>query len=148
MYVYRNPLDLFKLFGPMCLGYITNRLPGCNYRLRKSAGETVKFRPPPYVFGIVWPILYILFGLCWVNSGNTHLKNGVYFIITILLTLWIVAYSCMNKKKYGIYILLKIIFFIIVLMNLIDTTCRLLLTPLLTWIIFALLLNMFEVQAM
>jgi hypothetical protein len=31
-------------------------------------------------------------------------------------------------------------------MNLVDTTNRLLLTPLLTWIILALLLNTFEVQ--
>jgi len=52
----------------------------------------------------------------------------------------------MKKKREGIYVLVGIIGMLIATMNLVDTTNRLLLTPLLTWIILALLLNAFEVQ--
>jgi tryptophan-rich sensory protein len=115
-----NIENIAKLFAPMFLGYVVNRLPRCNYRLREMAGASVKFRPPAYVFGIVWPI-------------------G-------LLTMWIILYACMKKKSEGIYVLVGTIGMLIATMNLVDTTNRLLLTPLLTWIILALLLNAFEVQ--
>jgi len=113
------------------------------------AGASVKFRPPAYVFGIVWPILYIMFGVSWIlatQRENSLLLNSCYSIITALLTLWIILYACMKKKREGIYVLVGIIGMLIAIMNLVDTTNRLLLTPLLTWIILALLLNAFEVQ--
>lgn len=144
-----NIENIVKLFAPMFLGYVVNRLPRCNYRLREMAGASVKFRPPAYVFGIVWPILYIMFGISWIlatQRENSLVLNSCYSIITGLLTMWIILYACMKKKREGIYVLVGIIGMLIATMNLVDTTNRLLLTPLLTWIILALLLNAFEVQ--
>ena len=71
----------------------------------ERSGVNVKFRPPPYVFGIVWPILYILLGLSWINSNPDKNMNIeiMFFVLSSLLAYWIVVYACQkNKKNAGI----------------------------------------------
>ena len=46
------------------------------YNLKKS-----KLSPPNYVFGIVWPILYLLLGAAWVLSNS---KTFYYLVLLIL----------------------------------------------------------------
>jgi tryptophan-rich sensory protein len=126
-------------------------IPQC--RMDGSSGANLKFRPPSAAFGIVWTILYLLFGLSWViASCNTNLLNNKYIVnvlyslITILLTLWIVVYSCYNNKKGGIFVIATCIGVIILTMNIATVISRLMLTPLLTWLLLAIFLNIFEVQ--
>ena len=51
--------NIIRLLYPMIIGYIISY----QCKMNKSDGSIAKFRPPPIVFGIVWPILYILIGL-------------------------------------------------------------------------------------
>jgi tryptophan-rich sensory protein len=146
-----NAKNVLRLIIPMILGFSMNLIPEC--RMSKNSGAIVKFRPPSKAFGIVWPILYILFGLSWIiASGTPNMLNCsitvdvLYIIITALLTLWIVVYSCLKNKKGGIYVITTCIGCIILTMNIVSIYSRLLLTPLITWLSLALLLNVFEVQ--
>ena len=86
-----NKYDLLRLFYPMVAGFVVSKF--C--KMEKS-GITVKFRPPGYVFGIVWPILYILLGLSWINSNPSSNKTIelLYFVLSSLLAYWIVVYAC------------------------------------------------------
>jgi translocator protein len=148
-----NINNICRLIVPLILGFSFNFIPHC--KMSSDSGSVVKFRPPGVVFGIVWPILYILFGLSWVYTyKNIAISNGkiltdiFYGIITVLLTSWIIVYSCFNNKIGAVYVLFLCIAFTILAMNISPLEARLMLTPLLTWIILASLLNTFEVQNM
>jgi tryptophan-rich sensory protein len=117
-------------------------------KVGKQSGEIVSFRPPALVFSIVWPILYIMLGFSWYFSRQKErlLSDIFYASLIFLLNLWIIVYSCKNNKKYGIYILLLSIIFAILSYTVGDMKGKLLITPLIVWLSFATLLNIFEVQ--
>ena len=60
-----NISNICRLIIPLILGFSMNAIPQC--KMNKNAGSVVKFRPPSYMFGIVWTILYILFGPIYVT---------------------------------------------------------------------------------
>lgn len=110
----------------------------------KNAGKNVPFRPPAFVFAIIWPILLLLLGISWYLRIDISIY---YIILLILLGFWIIIY------KYS-----KLISFIDILLSIIVTTflifymkknkfklSNILLIPLLLWLIFASTLNAYEV---
>lgn len=142
-----NPENILRLLFAMVLGFGINMIPKC--KITPKAGQTVKFRPPSYIFGIIWPILYILFGLSWIFAKQimkTRQVDILFALQAILLTLWIVVYSCLSNKKGGIYVLLLNILVLMIIIMLVPLKSQLMLVPLFVWILFALLLNIFEVQ--
>ena len=138
-----NKYDLLRLFYPMVAGFVVSKF--C--KMEKS-GITVKFRPPGYVFGIVWPILYILLGLSWINSNPSSNKTIelLYFVLSSLLAYWIVVYACQKKKRNAVFIMLAIILNIGILMVQIPKKSQLYLVPLGIWLLFALLISTTEIQ--
>jgi tryptophan-rich sensory protein len=113
-----------------------------------SSGVVVSIRPPPVVFSIVWPILYIMLGLSWFFSRKikTLLTDIFYGSLVLLLSLWIIIYSCENNKLVAVYILILSIVFSLLSYTVGDLTSKLLIVPLIGWLLFATLLNVFEVQ--
>ena len=107
-----------------------------------DAGQTVKFRPPKEAFIIVWPILLSLLGLAWYNSLSSWL---LYTMLTICLCLWLIVYSCFKNKMGGVYTLLLTLLILLMTYTASNKTSQYLLCPLIVWIIFALLLNVFEI---
>ena len=130
-------MDKFIILIPIIINYITALFcsPG------KTAGKSVKFRPNPSVFGIIWPILYILLGLAWYYSKNISL---LYILLTILLCIWLITYSCFNNKKNSIYILFLILMNLIYCYTNSTIKSKNLLIPLIIWSLFATLLSLFE----
>jgi len=63
-----------------------------------------------------------------------------------LLSLWIIIYSCKNNKLGGVYILILSIVFSLLSYTVGDLTSQLLIVPLIGWLLFATILNIFEVQ--
>ena len=135
--------DLLRLFYPMVAGFGVSKF--C--KMEKS-GINIKFRPPPFVFGIVWPILYILLGLSWINSNPDRDKNIeiLFFILSSLLAYWIVVYACQKDKKNAVFVMLAILLCIALLLVQIPKKSQIYLTPLGVWIFFAMLLSTTEVQ--
>ena len=138
-----NKYDLLRLFYPMVAGFVVAKF--C--KMEKS-GISVKFRPPGYVFGIVWPILYILLGLSWINSNPSSNKiiELLYFVLSSLLAYWIVVYACQKNKRNAVFIMLAIILNIGILMVQIPKKSKLYLVPLGIWLLFALLISTTEIQ--
>jgi tryptophan-rich sensory protein len=137
-------LDYLIIILPSIIGFGSSMI--CN--VQKDAGSTVSFRPPPFVFSIVWPILYILLGFSWYycRKINKKVADVFYLILNLTLALWIFVYSCKNNKKYAIYVLLLAFIFAMCCYTLGDTKSKLMIVPLIGWILFATLLNIFEVQ--
>lgn len=133
-----------RLLLPMVLGYIMVYFCKMN-----NSGKNVKFRPPAYIFSIVWPILYLLLGFSWNNSIQKYdIKIELLYLVLIeLLTKWIYIYSCRNNKQIALYILLFTLLIITILMILVPTNSKLLLSPLLIWIFFATLMSVTEIQS-
>ena len=61
-----TPLDIVLVILPAVVGYGSQRL--CS--VGKNAGSSVLFRPPAWAFGIIWPILFLLFGLSWALAAR------------------------------------------------------------------------------
>ncbi len=80
--------DIIYLLLPVVFGMLSSFLKKRNER--KSASQ---YQPPGWVFGIVWPILYILLGISiflqW-RSANRKYDTSVCLLLTIfvLLNTW------------------------------------------------------------
>jgi len=134
-----NKIDIFYLLFPLIIGYITVSF--CP--IKKSSGSNIKFRPPNYIFGIVWPILYLMLGYAWINAKQHTIW---YIILSLSLALWIVVYSCQNNKKGAIGINLLSILLVLICYTVSDKLSKLLLLPLLVWLGFALLISVFDIS--
>ena len=133
-----------ELWIPAILGFTTSFF--C--KIPKNEGASLMQRPPSYVFGIVWPILYLLLGYSWINTLDENLlksKNIIYLLhllCTILLTLWIIIYNCKKNKKLALYIIPVCISIIICIMCLHKHNwSKIALIPLLAWLLIAFNLN-------
>ena len=142
--MFKNCYDIILFLLPMIVGYATSFF--C--KIGRTAGAAVNSRPPSYVFMIIWPILYLLMGLSWVNANNDLMNNQLtvnvlYGLLTFTLALWTYFYGCQNNKKYALWTLpMSILLILIILMY----TPNYLLLPLLVWLLFAMLLNFEEVN--
>lgn len=133
--------DYILFLLPLLVGFGTAGI--C--RTTSTAGATVKFRPPPWVFSVVWTVLYLFIGLSCVYSQRT--KPIFYILLIFILSLWQVVYSCMGNKKLALAVM-----FLALNMTAITYTMassqlsKVLLIPLFIWLIYALLLSVFEIQ--
>ena len=85
------------LFIPMIAVY----LPTIVYPVTEEIGNKVSFRPPGYVFAIVWPLLLLLLGFSWfMRRKMGYLINSIYILLVILLSIWFILYD--NNKYYGL----------------------------------------------
>lgn len=139
-------LDYLLIPIPAIFGYLSGAI--CN--VGKDSGVVVSFRPPPIVFGIVWIILYLFIGISWFlavkDSESKLLVHTFYILLNISLCSWIYLYSCKNDKKNAIYVLLLSFIFCLLCYTVGNLKSKMLLVPLLGWILFAMLLNIFEVE--
>ena len=119
-------------------------------KIGKTAGSNVKFRPPPQVFGIIWPILFVLFGLSWAiamrNCNNKILCFSTYMLVTISLALWIYIYGCKKSSKGAAWVLILSIAASLMCFAQGNNISKILLAPLIAWCVFAQLMNTTEVQ--
>ena len=132
-------MNNLKLFSPIITGYIFSMF--C--KTLPNEGVQLIQRPPSWVFGVVWPILYILLGYSWCIIPIDIIEvDYIYTLCIILLNFWIYIYNCKQLKIYGIYIIACTISLLICLMNLHNhKLSKILLTPLLAWLLIAFLLN-------
>lgn len=140
-----NKKYIIKLFLSMFIGYLVS----IKCKMNKNSGSTVRFRPPSFIFGIVWPILYLLIGFSWIQATDTITENRIdalYISLSLLLGFWIVVYACMENKLGSLYVMFFIILNLLFLMILIPTKSRLLLAPLCVWLAYATLILATEIQ--
>jgi translocator protein len=114
-----------------------------------NAGNNIKARPPAFVFGIVWPILYLLLGYSWVMLENYKYTDIIFGINILLGVLWIYNYSCISNKKNALYILLSMILggvYLLLYSFENEPQISYFIAPYTVWLIFALMLNFKEVN--
>jgi len=128
---------------PITIVYLSNLI----YPINKKIGKKISFRPPPIIFALVWPILLLLLGISWYfNKTINYYINYIYLFLTLLLATW---YYLFTKNKYlGI---LNIIISILISLYLFlykfnqkIIYSSLFLIPLIIWLIFAMILNIYS----
>ena len=103
--------------------------------------------PPGYVFGIVWPILYLLMG---ITAWRTfEIIKNLFYIQLFLNAIWSWLFFSFHLPLISlidiwllIYINIKIVFKVLK----IDKLAGLLYTPYILWLLFASYLNLFIVM--
>jgi tryptophan-rich sensory protein len=110
-----------------------------------------KAQPPGFVFGIVWPILYICMAYSYylIYTSQRSNKFKLYALIlsgiTLLINLfYIYITGCKNNWTYGLWTLLVYLILIcvqILLAYSVVPLAGIVLAPLLGWCIFAIVMN-------
>tara|TARA_Y100000389_G_scaffold189814_1_gene213953 strand:+ start:587 stop:1036 length:450 start_codon:yes stop_codon:yes gene_type:complete len=142
----KKKLYYLVFFIPALAVYI----PTIIYPVDDSYGENIQFRPPGYVFAIVWPILLILLGISWVLSLKNKIDrtiNILYILLVILLGSWSFFFT-LNKIAGLIVIILSLSGTISITFQNIKLGKKLsgyLLIPLIGWLSFATILNIFSI---
>ena len=111
------------------------------YPISTDSGKQVSFRPPPYVFMIVWPILLLLIGYSWYLRPKLVLY---YSILTILLSSWSIVWNY-NKFYAFIKIISTLLFTLFLIVYNYSKLSSILLVPLFLWLSFASVLNYYSI---
>lgn len=134
MFLIPTKFNHYKILLPTLFSIITTTL--CP--MDKSDGIKLPQRPPAFVFGIIWPILYLLIGYCW-SLSTSNIEECLFWILNVLLCLWIVYWSCRNDKKKSLYIIACCITTTLMLIKISKNGIYL--CPLFGWLIYAMMLN-------
>lgn len=141
-------MNLILLFVPILLGLLSSQI--CEMRNEKTKPV---FQPPGWVFAVVWNIIYLLYGLFIVIGlyrKQDHTKLIILWSINLFLNIiWSPIFSCkrsLQRSKMSLWIIVFMILTLIMLMNLSiieykSFNMTMCLTPYLTWLFVALLLN-------
>lgn len=136
------PHGLFLLI-PIIAGSVS----GISCPMGDETGSNVKFRPPGWVFGLMWPILYLLLGYSWVCASQKNPYYSIpYILLNTLLVLWIIMYSCKGDKQAGVYVILASLMAAIGCFAVGPIHSKITITPLIAWLVFAMMMNAAEIQ--
>ena len=134
--------EILIILIPSILGYGISMI--CP--ISKNAGKDVPFRPPSYVFAIVWPILFLLLGISMMLAYRKNVNLfWLYFITTIVIVSWTFFYGCIKNNVISMIILFISIILIGCCIFFSENIQRILMAFLLAWCIFASILNVYEV---
>tara|TARA_B100001094_G_scaffold293066_1_gene312677 strand:+ start:566 stop:976 length:411 start_codon:yes stop_codon:yes gene_type:complete len=128
-----KPRDSY-LYVPMLLGFTTSYI--CP--ISKESGSNQKQRPPGWVFGVIWPVLYLIIGYTWSKYSSTT-EHNLFVLLNILLCSWIWSWSCRKDKKTALYIITGSIAATLALIK--ESKNGINLTPLVAWLFYAFNLN-------
>ena len=159
--VFNTVLSLVILLTPVVLGTSVGALVGND--VAKASYASVKkptWSPPPYVFGIVWTVLYLLMGVAsWriYYAGTNASKNSVtvtvkavnwaltLFAAQLLLNLvWSPVYFSLGMRRLALALLLVLdvlVLATIVAFARVDVAAAWLLAPYAAWLGVATALN-------
>lgn len=128
-----------KLLLPLVSGFLVGGL--CPM---KDSGADINARPPAWVFGTIWPVLYLIVGYAWVTMSRhkSKIADPLFSMITILLTLWVYLYSCAKRKRLALYVLVALVALGLAALKLCkDEMICIGLSVYVAWLLFAMQLN-------
>ena len=95
--------------------------------------KDIPYRPPGWVFGVVWPILLLLIGYSW---SKRPALTRYYVTLTVLLSSWMVIYTY-NRSMAFMNIVTTIALTAYMISYKFEKKSSYALVPLLRWLSFA-----------
>lgn len=129
---------------PLFFGWLTSSKPDTWYQKLKKPS----YIPPPYLFGIVWPILYLCIGTAYYIALST--KSLIYWILPIIHLILNFSYSTVlfryKKLRESMIICFLTLFTAIILTYLFyeydkSKISVYLMIPYILWLVFACFLS-------
>jgi len=117
--------------------------------MSKDAGDAVKVRPPPVVFSVIWPILFLGLGFALLRAEH----KWPIVLLAGLLPIWQLTYAktCADKKKEAAWLLIVCIAVGLIALAFAsahhDHVSILALAALVAWMIFAQQMSTLELQS-
>ncbi len=106
------------------------------------------FSPPSWLFGPVWPLLYILMGIAcyrvWTSTKKYTTAISIYWVQLFFNAIWSPLFFGLRSPILGlidIVLMLLLIITTLITFYRIDKIAAYLLIPYLAWVSFATLLN-------
>lgn len=126
------------LFLPAALGAASLLLSG-DLRLAPAS----PYQPPPYVFSIVWSVLYLLVGYSSYRVNNVGKLPTEYFVQLFLNFTWSIVYTRVGVSAGLVNVSLLLVAALATLVSFyrIDKTAAYVFLPYVVWICFAVFLN-------
>lgn len=142
----KSALDWIVLLTPLTTGFVSGWIVG---DMSESAVD-VNARPPGWVFGVVWSILYLMIGFAWVTMRREgKWINILMMLLVASLVAWLFIYD--ESEQSGLYaIVFTILFAMLVFTYTLKSSDKkytpYLIVPLIVWLLFATMLNFEEVN--
>lgn len=141
---------IISILIPVLVGVLSGYITADSMKLYNDLIKP-SFAPPGYIFGIVWPILYVLMGIAsyrvWkYGNDRNEVKSALkfYAIQLVLNFMWPIIYFNLGLRGFAlIWIILLLIFVIITTIKFykIDKVAGYLMIPYVLWLMFATALN-------
>lgn len=139
------------LISPILVGGI-GALLSLNAKEVYSTLRLPDFAPPSWLFGVVWPILYLLLGIaaslvCTSSAGLTRQRAlGFHYAQLAVNLLWVFVFFQMRDYTMSAVLILLLITLIICTMSLffkVRKSAGWLMLPYLLWILYATVLTIY-----
>ena len=131
------PIDICLFAIPLMSGFASSFVAP----VRDSKSSKIAFRPPSYVFGIAWFLLFMTIGYAWVRANRMNPYWNILFgSLNAMLVAWPVAYQYSEKVALGL---------LVVSLGLALACAQVVpfvLIPLVVWLIFAMIMSTTSIQ--
>ncbi|MDS0527153.1 tryptophan-rich sensory protein [Clostridium sp. SHJSY1] len=141
-------LTLLPLVGAYLVNLVTRNGVAIYGQLEKPF-----FAPPPILFMIIWPVLYILMGFAsyriyMIRESGKDIGTALFYYLIQLLLNYFWSFIFFSFRLYGlafIELIILLVFIIITFIKFIklDKIAGILLIPYIIWVSFAGVLNYF-----
>jgi tryptophan-rich sensory protein len=134
---------MFIIFVPLLLSFFSSFF-SCGF---DNTVHKPKFQPPGWVFGVVWTLIYLCFGLFLhiiINSKDPQLTPVlILWVINLLINMiWSPLFTCLKEYKIALYLILVLLLTNYLLYTLTDNVyAKCCMVPYIVWLHVALLLN-------
>ena len=141
---------LFLVPAVLLLGFLSGRFGSQAQDPWFLALEKPAIMPPPAIFGVVWPILYVLMGfaaamICAAWGSRYRLPAILAFVLQFLVNLaWTPVFFGEHEMTFALYVIIALDIAVVVTIGLfwkVRSAAAWLLLPYLAWILFATVLN-------
>lgn len=141
---------IIAILIPLVIGFLSSAFTMNSMEVYQSLNKP-PLSPPGWVFGVVWPILYILMGISSyiIYKSNDPDKGNVlvlYGLQLIMNGLWPIFFFVMEKYLFStiwLILLIGIVVLVTIFFYKISKPAGLLMIPYIIWLCFALYLNFY-----
>jgi len=134
--------NLFYLFFPLVCGTLIGLLTSSFIDYNTLVKPPLS--PPGYIFGIVWPILYLLMGISYYllkkDNYDTQKESIIYYTQLTVNLLWSIFFFVLKWRLFTVFftiLLLGLVIYMIILFYKKNKVSAYLNIPYLIWLIFA-----------
>ena len=134
--------NLFYLFFPLVCGTLIGLLTSSFIDYNTLVKPPLS--PPGYIFGIVWPILYLLMGISYYllkkDNYDTQKESIIYYSQLFVNLLWSIFFFVLKWRLFTVFwtiLLLGLVIYMIILFFKKNKVSAYLNIPYLIWLIFA-----------